>query len=137
MRRILTVAAALVAVAAFSSMALAQTGGTPDKAKAQAEKAATAKPAKPAPMAVTGKIAKFDEATMSLTVTATDGDKTFTLTPTTKIHSGAKSLKEAALTAGTEVKVTYTEAEGKMTATNIAVSSSHAATAPAKTPAKR
>jgi len=131
MRRILTVAAAVVAVAAISSMALAQTGTPTEKAKTektQAEKVST----KPAPLSMTGKVAKFDEATKMLTVTVKDADKTFAVNAQTKIHTGAKTLKATALVAGAEVKVTYTEAAGTMTATNIAVAAAQAATTPAK-----
>jgi hypothetical protein len=126
MRRFITAVAAVAVVVAFSSMSIAQTAQA--SAKPQAEKTAT-KSAKPS---VTGKIAKFDEATKTLTVTVKDAEKSFLVNAETKIHAGAKTLKSTALAVGTEVKVTYTETEGKMTATNIAVASAQAATTPAK-----
>ena len=122
MRRFTAVLPAAVAVVSLTSFAFAQA----DKAKAEKPAAkveqATAKKAAPAAPSAAGKIAKFDEASKVLVVTTPkDGDKTFTLGASTKIVSGAKALKTTDLVVGREVKVTYREADGKMTATRIAV----------------
>ena len=76
--------------------------------------------AKKAPVAV-GKVAKYDAATKTLTVTTKKGEENFTLTADTEITAGAKAAKEDALVAGENVKVAYTEASGQMTATKVTI----------------
>jgi hypothetical protein len=140
-----TVLTAAFAVVAFSSMTFAQAPAQAEKAtKPAVEKAAkpaaekTVKPAvekteqaaaktekkaetkKAAPVA-TGKVAKFDAATKTLTVTTKKGDENFTLNADTKIMAGAKAAKEDELVAGKAVKVAYTEAAGQMTATKVTI----------------
>lgn len=142
MRRMFTVLAAAFAVVAFSSMTFAQAVPAEKTAKPAAEK--TVKPAaekvvkpaaektetaakietkevkKLAPVAI-GKVAKYDAATKTLTVTTKKGDRNFTLTADTKIAAGAKVAKEDDLVAGKNVKVTYTEANGQMTASKVTI----------------
>ena len=133
MRRYFTVLTAVFAVVAFSSLALAQ-AEKPKVEKAAKTEQATAKKAPAAAPAASGKVAKFDEATKTLTVTTKDGDKNFMVTADTKIATGAKALKAADLVAGKDVKVTYSEAGGMMTATKIAIA---AEKAPAKKAEKK
>ncbi len=138
MRRIFTAVVAVFAVTAFSSVALAQATAPAEKATtAKVEKAKPAKVAdqaatktekaakKAAPVA-TGKVAKYDAATKTLTVTTKKGDENFTLNADTKITAGAKAGTEDELVAGKNVKVHYTEANGQMTATRVIVASAAA-----------
>ncbi len=124
MRRVFTAVIAVFAVVAFASMVSAQTAAPQTAAPAKTakvEKAAEQKaPAKVAEKAAAGKVAKYDEATKTLTVTPVKGaDQAFVLGADAKIMVGAKAATAADLVAGKAVKVTYTEAEGKMTATKI------------------
>ena len=103
MRRFVTILTAVVAVAAFSTMAFAQaTTRGQARHRHQARRRGQARrgddpgpggqagPAKPAKLSVKGE-AKFDEATKELTV----GDKTFTLAADAKIMMGAKTVTTA------------------------------------------
>lgn len=136
MRRMFTTLAAAFAVAAFSTVTFAQAPVQADKtAKPVVEKAAKADPAAAtekkvvkkavAPVA-TGKVAKYDAATKTLTVTTKKGEQNFTLTADTKIAAGAKVAKEEDLVAGKNVKVSYTEANGQMTATKVTIAAAAA-----------
>ncbi|HEY3382920.1 MAG TPA: hypothetical protein VGK32_14185 [Vicinamibacterales bacterium] len=153
MRRIFTVLTAAFAVVAFSSLVLAQTTPQTEKPKAaaektvKAEKAAVAKTeqaaaktekvekavAKKAPLSASGKVAKYDDATKTVTVTTKKGDENFAVTADTKIMAGTKVVAAADIT-GKTVKVAFTEADGKMTATKITIAAEKAA--PAKTEKK-
>jgi hypothetical protein len=113
MRRMLTVLVAAFAVVAFSSTTFAQTAGTAGKATKEMKKAAAT--------VATGKVAKYDAGTKTLTVTTKKGDENFMLNADTKIVAGAKTVKEDDLAAGKKVKVNYTEANGQMTATKVTV----------------
>lgn len=145
MRRMFTVLAAAFAVVAFSSMTYAQAPVQAEKAAkpavekvakpaaekvapaAQAEKTEKKAAKKPAATVATGKVAKYDAATKTLTVTTKKGDENFTLTADTKIMAGAKAGKEDELVAGKNVKVNYTEAAGQMTATKVTIAGEKAA----------
>jgi hypothetical protein len=142
-----TVLAAAFAVVAFSSVTFAQAPAAEKAAKPAVEKAAKVKPAaekavdqaaaqtekpakkeaKKAATVATGKIAKFDAATKTLTVTTKKGDENFTLTADTKIMAGAKAGKEDELVAGKNVKVSYTDNAGQMTATKVTIAGEKAA----------
>jgi uncharacterized protein (DUF2147 family) len=146
MRRMFPVLVAAFAVVAFSSMTFAQAAAPAEKAAKPAAEKVVKKAAKPAaekteqaaatekkiekkaaaPVAV-GKVAKFDAATKTLTVTTKKGDENFTLTADTKIMAGAKVAKEDDLAAGKNVKVAYTEANGQMTATKVTIAAAKAA----------
>ena len=125
MRRFVTILTAVVAVAAFSTMVLAQTAA-PAKPAVAAKPATAAKPAvdtqaakpaaKPAAKMTAKGEGKYDEATKTLTV----GDKTFTLAADAKIMVGAKAGTTADLT-GKNVLVTYTVVDGKNVASKVAV----------------
>ncbi len=126
MRRFVTILTAVVAVAAFSTMAFAQatTAAKPATATKPAAavqpavattQAPAAKPAKPAKLSVKGE-GKYDEATKVLTV----GDKTFTLAPDAKIMMGAKAATTADLT-GKNVMVTYTVVDGNNVASKVTI----------------
>jgi uncharacterized protein (DUF1684 family) len=118
MRRVFTVLTVAFAVVAFASMVAAQT--TPPDKTAKVEKAAAQ--TTPAAKTAAGKVAKFDDATKTLTVTPAKGaDQAFMLGTDVKIMTGAKVATIADLVAGKNVKVTYTEADGKMTATKIQI----------------
>jgi hypothetical protein len=134
-----TVLVATFAVVAFSSMTFAQAPATEKAAKPAVEKVAKPVAEKAAPAAAqaektekkaakkaaatvaTGKVAKYDAATKTLTVTTKKGDENFTLTADTKIMAGAKAGQEDELVAGKNVKVNYTEAAGQMTATKVTI----------------
>ena len=138
MRRIFTALTAAFAVVAFSSAVFAQAPAATEKAakattakveKAKTEMAKTEQVAtekkeavkKAAVPVAVGKVAKYDAATKTLTVTTKKGDENFTLTADTKIAAGAKAAKEDDLVAGKNVKVAYTEAGGQMTATKVTI----------------
>jgi hypothetical protein len=141
MRRFVTILTAVVAVAAFNTMAFAQ-ATTAAKPAAATKPAAAAKPAvattqapaaKPAATAKSAKLSvkgegKYDEATKELTV----GDKVFTLAPEAKITMGAKAATTADLT-GKHVMVTYTVVDGKNVASKVTI----AAAKPAKVAAPK
>jgi hypothetical protein len=145
MRRFFTVLTATFAVVAFSSMVFAQAATAQtekpkaaaektvkaEKAAPQAEKAApkVEKVVKPVALAASGKVAKFDEATKTLTVTTKDGDKDFTLAADAKIMAGAKAAMANEL-AGKTVKVTYTTVDGKNVASKVTVAAEPKAAAP-------
>jgi chemotaxis response regulator CheB len=97
---------------------LARASGLPTEQVATEKKQAVKKAM--APVAV-GKVAKYDAATKTLTVTTKKGDENFTLTADTKITAGAKAAKEDDLVAGKNVKVAYTEAGGQMTVTKVTI----------------
>lgn len=141
MRRFCTVLTAAIAVVAFSSMVFAQAGTAAQATEKKVEKPAvkTEKPVEKAAvkaekvaekpvakaekaMSVTGKVAKFDEATKTLTV----GEKDFTLAADAKIMSGAKAATTADL-AGKTVKVTYTTVDGKNVASKVTIAAEKAA----------
>jgi hypothetical protein len=127
MRRVFTVLTAALAVVAFGSMVFAQ-AATEKKAEKTAVKAE--KTVKTAALAASGKVAKFDEATKTLTVTTKTGEMEFTLGADAKIMEGAKTATTADL-AGKTVKVTYTTVEGKHVASKVTIAAAKAA-APAK-----
>jgi hypothetical protein len=112
--------AALVVVS-FSSLVFAQGSTAPQTAerKASTKRSVTVK--KPAPLAVTGTVAKYDEATRTLTVTTKSGERSFVLGADTKIMASAKTAPTSDLVAGKNVKVTYTDAAGTLTATKVNV----------------
>jgi hypothetical protein len=123
--------AALVAVS-FSSLVFAQGSTTPQTAekKASAKKIAAAR--KPAPLAVTGTVARYDEATRTLTVTTKSGEKSFVLGDSTKIMASAKTMPVSDLVAGKHIKVTYSDAGGTFTATKVNIQAEKGATKVAK-----
>ena len=120
MRRLFTVLTAAFVAFTFSSMVFAQAAATTEKKPAAtAEKAPAAAKTAPkaaAPKSATGKVAKFDEATKTVTV----GEKDYTLAADAKIMSGTKEVKPADL-AGKHVKVTYTVVDGKNVASKVTV----------------
>ena len=135
MRRFVTILTAVVAVAAFSTMAFAQTTHAAGKPVAAAKAAPLAKPvseqapaakpaAKPAKLSVKGE-GKYDEATKELTV----GDKAFTLAPDAKITMGLKAATTADLT-GKHVMVTYTVIDGKNVASKVTIAGAKPAPKP-------
>jgi hypothetical protein len=121
MRRFYTVLAAAFVAVSFSSMVFAQ-AAAPTEKKAPA-KTTTQAPVvkKAAAVAATGKVAKYDDATKTLTVTTKTGDQDFVLGTDAKIVTNMKAGTAADLAAGKNVKVTYTEADGKKTATKVNV----------------
>lgn len=144
MRRFVTILAAVVAVAAFSTMSFAKpvaaakpaaavkaapvakpvAATTQTPAAKPARMAKTAATAKPAKLSAKGE-AKFDEATKELTV----GDKMFTLAADAKIMMGAKTVPTAELT-GKHVMVTYTVVDGKNVASKVTIAAPRTAAKP-------
>ena len=110
MRRLFTVLTVAFAVVSFSSMVSAQAATQTQKPKVAAEQAAvktqTVKVAKPVALSASGTVAKFDEATKTLTVTTKTGDKDFMLAADAKIMVGAQAAAAGDLMAGKKVKVT-------------------------------
>ena len=142
MRRMFTVLTAAFAIVAFSSMTFAQAPAAEKATKPAVEKTVKAEKAKTEQAATstekkaekkaatptaTGKIAKFDAATKTLTVTTKKGDENFTLNADTKIMAGSKAGTDSELVAGKSVKVAYTEAGGQMTATKVTLQAEKAA----------
>jgi hypothetical protein len=130
MRRFVTILTAVVAVAAFSTMAFAQTPTAAKSAATTAKPAVATQPAPAAkpvvaeqaapkavkPLSANGKVVKFDEATKTLTV----GAKEFVLAADAKIMAGAKAATTADLD-GKTVKVTYTVVDGKNVASKVTI----------------
>jgi hypothetical protein len=135
MRRVFTVLTAAFAVVAFSSMVFAQ-AATQTQTTEKKTVVKTEKTVKSAVLSVSGKVAKFDEATKILTVTTKTGDKDFTLDPDVKIMAGAKAAVAADLVAGKTVKVTYTTVDAKNMASKVTIAAEPKAAAPAKTEKK-
>jgi preprotein translocase subunit YajC len=132
MRRYFTVLTAAFAVVAFSSMVFAQAATqTVEKKKVVKTVVQTEKVVKAS--SVSGKVAKFDEATRILTVTTKGVDTDFTLAADAKIMAGAKAATTADL-AGKTVKVTYTTVDGKNVASKVTIAPEPKA--PAKTEKK-
>ncbi len=127
MRRLFTVLTVAFAVVSFSSMVSAQaaTATQTQKPKVAAEQTAaktqTVKVAKPVALSASGTVAKFDEATKTLTVTTKTGDKDFTLAADAKIMVGAKAAAAGDLMAGKKVKVTYATMDGKHVASKVTI----------------
>jgi hypothetical protein len=129
MRRFVTILTAVVAVAAFSTLSFAQ-ATTAAKPAASVKPAVATHPAPAAkpmvaaqaapkavkPLSASGKVAKFDEATKTLTI----GAKEFTLAADAKIMAGAKAATTADLD-GKTVKVTYTVVDGKNVASKVTI----------------
>ncbi|HEX7485379.1 MAG TPA: hypothetical protein VF332_04455 [Vicinamibacterales bacterium] len=131
MRRYFTVLTAAFAVVAFSSMVFAQAATQTVEKKAVKTVVKTEKVVKAS--SVSGKVAKFDEATRILTVTTKGVDTDFTLGADAKIMAGAKAATTADL-AGKTVKVTYTTVDGKNVASKVTIAPEPKA--PAKTEKK-
>lgn len=121
MRRCPRMLTAALVVVSFSSLVFAQGSTAPQtvEKRASTKRLATAK--KPAPLAVTGTVARYDEATRTLTVTTKRGDRNFVLGADTKIMASAKTAPTSDLVAGKNIKVTYTDAGGTLTATKVNV----------------
>jgi hypothetical protein len=133
MRRVINVVVAVVAAVTFSTMVLAQapaqTGKKPAEKAAKVEKKAST-------LAANGKVAKFDEATKTLTLTTKEGDKAFTLGADAKIMAGANTASSADLP-GKDVKVTYSQVNGKNVASKVTVAGTHATGTTAKKAEKK
>jgi hypothetical protein len=110
MRRILSTAAAALAVVALSGSAYAA------QATKEAKPHATAKS-----MAATGKIAKYDAASKTVTLTTSKGDESFVLGDMAKVTHSGKAVSDLSELVGHSAKVHYTEAGGTKTATSISV----------------
>jgi opacity protein-like surface antigen len=113
MRRILSTAVAALAVVALSGSAYAAQA---TKEAKQEAKHATAKS-----MAATGKIAKYDESSKTVTLTTSKGDESFVLGDNAKVTHSGKAVTDLSTLVGHSAKVHYTEAGGTKTATSIAV----------------
>jgi hypothetical protein len=118
MRRAVTVFGILALAASVMAGQAAQSGQTGKKDQTKIEKSARA--ATPAPKSATGKIDKFENNV--LTVTTKNGAENFAVGPQTVIAESGKKMDSAALKAGENVKVRYTEAGGTMTATHVTIS---------------
>ena len=131
--RVLTLTSTMLALAAFATAQTSSMTAAPKKAASEPAK----KPAKAAPahtsLVAVGKLAKFDAATNMLTVTTATGDVMLSVTPTTKIQEGSKTLgaNNLAGDAGKNVRVSYMEKDGART-----VEAIHVTAAPAPKAAK-
>jgi len=133
MRRALLGLAAAAALMTFGTMAFAQT--TEPATKTGSAKAAKMEKKSPA-MSATGKVAKFDRSTETLTLTTKEGEKEFTLGSNAKITEGATTATTADL-AGKQAKVTYSHVDGKDVASKVTIAGSHPAKASTKPVAKK
>jgi hypothetical protein len=122
MHRILSTAAAALAVVALSGPAYAAQATKEAKPHATAAKS----------MAATGKIAKYDEATKTVTLTTSKADESFVLGDSAKVTHSGKAVADLGTLVGHSAKVHYTEAGGTKTATSIAIAGMSAAKAPKK-----
>jgi hypothetical protein len=138
--RILTIASAVLAVASLAgaqaTMAPAKPAAAPATTQSMkpAAKSTSAKKAAATSMSATGKIAKFDAASNTLTVTTTKGDVDFMVPATASLHEGTTTLQAASLSTmtGKSVRVQYMDNAGTKTAQSVKVT----AAAPAKGSAK-
>lgn len=126
MRRILTIAAAVLMAGTFAFAQ--QAPQTETKApKAKSEKAMKA----PKAQTAHGSIVKADAS--SVTIKTAKGEESFSINADTKITQGKNTLTSSDLTAGETATVSYAKAGDQMTATKIAVAAKKAPKA-AKTP---
>ncbi|MCX7858272.1 MAG: hypothetical protein N2513_09925 [Deltaproteobacteria bacterium] len=116
MKKLLTVALAILISVAFVSAVFAQPekGKAPEKPAAEKaaapEKPAAEKPAKPKVRQFTGEVVKADAST--LVVKSKKEEKTFDV-------SGVKGFKPEEFKEGDKVVVKYTEKEGKLVASSV------------------
>jgi hypothetical protein len=111
MRRILSTAVAALAVVALSGSAYAAQATKEAKPHATAAKS----------MAATGKIAKYDQSSKTVTLTTSKGDESFVLGDNAKVTHSGKAVSDLSTLVGHSAKVHYTEAAGTKTATSISV----------------
>jgi len=110
-----TVAAALMAMPAFTHAQDANTSTTPDTTAPAAKK-------KHGGAAIHGKVSAVDATAMTLTVsTKKNGDQTFTVTTDTKIMKNDASATIADITVGEVVSIDSKKDGDKMTATKITI----------------
>jgi len=126
MTRFINVLTLGVALLAVGSLASAQTTATPPKSTKVTAKPADApapKPAKVTTVVATGKIASFDSASNSLTVTTAKGDLTFALSSKAVLKDGSKAIQASALSGltGRTAHVQYAEKDGSKTASSVHV----------------
>lgn len=118
MRRAMTIMTTVVALAIAATALAAQATKAPaTKASAAASKPAMAHSA-------SGKIAKFDAATNTLTISTGKGEESFKLASSTTIHQGSKTVmaNDLANLTGQNAKIRYSETSGQKTATSVMVS---------------
>jgi Cu/Ag efflux protein CusF len=117
MQRIVKAVVAAAAVVALGGSVLAAQAATESKPKAAAPKS----------MAATGKIASFDAATKTVTITTAKCDESFVLGDGAKVMHSGKAVTDLSTLVGHDAKVHYTEANGAKTASSISVAGMAAA----------
>jgi hypothetical protein len=119
MRRILSMAVAAATVLALGGSVMAATAAKEAKAKSTTTAAKS--------MSATGKIAKYDAASKTVTLTTAKGDESFVLGDSAKVMHSGKAVSDLDTLVGHTAKVHYTEANGTKTATSISVAGMAAA----------
>jgi hypothetical protein len=111
MHRILATAAAAMAAIALSGPAYAAPAAKQAKPHATAAKN----------MAATGTIAKYDEATRTVTLTTSKGDESFVVSDSARVTHSGKAVTDLGTLVGHSAKVHFTQAGDTKTASSIAV----------------
>jgi hypothetical protein len=121
MRRVFS---ALTAVAVAFAMSSAVFAVAPHQAEKKPAEKNVKMEKKASTLAVNGKVERFDDATKTLTLSTSEGERQFTLGADAKIMSGANAATTADL-AGKNVKVTYSHVDGKNVASKVTLATSH------------
>jgi hypothetical protein len=125
MRRILSAVVVTAAALALGGSVMGAQATKPAKTHA----AATAKG-----MSASGKIAKYDSATKTVTLTTAKGDESFVLGSDAKVMHAGKAVTDLTPLVGHSARVHYTEEGGTKTATSVSVAGmASAKTSKAKT----
>jgi len=114
-------AAAAVLVAASSYAAPAQSTAKPPTTKSAAAK--TTAPPKAKSHSVVGTLDKYDAGANTIIVNTGKGTETLSLSSTSTVHMGAKTMSTSDLSshAGDRVKVRYAEASGQRTVESVQI----------------
>lgn len=138
MRRTYALIVMVVLVAAWTLPVLAQTGSTAPaqtpapKPAAPAAKPEPAKPAAPKAKTAAGTVKSVAADSLVLVTGKDKKELTFGLTKDTKVTRDGKTAEAAKLAENDSATVTYTEAEGKMTAQKVTAKAPKAAKAETK-----
>ena len=120
MRKFILASSAAILVTALPGVGLAAQSATNAKPAA----AMAAAPTAPKPLAATGKIVSFDDASKTLTLSTAKGEEKFVLGSSARLQEGAKTISTASLSslAGHQAKVRYTASGSDKAAESVMVS---------------
>jgi Domain of unknown function (DUF5666) len=135
MKRVMVWIGMLALVGSLAVPAAAQQTPYPAAPAAPATSAAPAAPAKPATpakrMTAVGHVKSAAADSLVVLVGKAQHEETFVVDPTTKITKGGKPAAVSDLAANDSVRVSYTEADGKMVAKTVRVRTGKVAAKPA------